>query len=276
MLRNHRHPPLTSTSPSTARSTPSRASGTEPRPAPSLDEITRPDAPIDDDLEALDNGTARLLTPEDDDWPSGLLASLDNRAPLALWVRGSVSLAELTTSAVTVTGSHDASGYGNTVAADFGYELARAGVTVISSGGYGVDEAAHRGTLAADGRTIVVLANGVDRPHPHQHARLFGAVVDQGGLLVSEYPIGKPPTRTRIHARCRLLATLGAATVIVEAGLRCGALAVARAAEELGRRVYGVPGPIYSTTAKGVNELLRTGVATVASSVEQINYQEVR
>ncbi len=202
--------------------------------------------------------------------------SLDNRAPLALWVRGSGSLAELTTSAVTVTGSHDASGYGNTVAADLGYELARTGVTVISSGGYGVDEAAHRGALTADGMTIVVLAHSVDRPHPHQHARLFEAVVDQGGLLVSEYPIGTPPTRTRSHARCRLLAALGAATVIVEAGLRCSALAVARAADELGRRVYGVPGPIYSTTSKGVNELLRTGAATVASSVEQINCQKVR
>ena len=187
-------------------------------PAAVLDEITWPDARIDDDLEALDNGTARLLTPEDDDWPSGPLTSLDNRAPLALWVRGSGSLAELTTSAVTVTGSHDASGYGNTVAADFGYELARTGVTVISSGGYGVDEAAQRGALAADGRMIVVLANGVDRPHPHQQARLFEAVVDQGGLLVSEYPIGTPPTRTRIHARCRPLAALGAATLIVEAG----------------------------------------------------------
>ncbi len=245
-------------------------------PSAVLDEITRPDARIDDDLVALDNGTARLLTPDDDDWPSGPLACLANYAPLALWVRGSGSLAELTTPAVTVTGSRDASGYGNTVAADIGYELARTGTTGISSGGYGVDEAAHRGALAADGRTIVVLANGVDRPHPHQHARLFEAVVDQGGLLVSEYPIGTPPTRNRFHARCRLLAALGAATVIVEAGLLCSALAVARAAGELGRRVYGVPGPIHSTTSKGVNELLRTCVAEVVSSVEHINYQEER
>ena len=245
-------------------------------PGAVLDEITRPDAQIDDDLRALDNGTARLLTPEDDDWPFGPLTSLTNHAPLALWVRGSGSLAELIAPAVTVTGSRAASGYGNTVAADFGYELARTGATVISSGGYGVDEAAHRGALAADGKTIVVLANGIDRPHPHQQAQLFEAVVDHGGLLVSEYPIGTPPTRTRFHARCRLLAALSAATVIVEAGLRSGALAVARAADELGRPVFGVPGPIHSDTSKGVSELLRIGAAAAASSVEHISYQDAR
>ncbi|MGY6655361.1 DNA-processing protein DprA [Amycolatopsis sp. TRM77291] len=153
-------------------------------------------------------------------------------------------------------------------------DAARAGVTVLSGGSLGVDEAAHRGALATDGRTIVVLANGVDRTHPHQHARLYQAVIEQGGLLVSEYPIGTRPTRIRFHARCRLLAALAAATLIVEAGQRSSSLAVARAAGELGRRVYGVPGPIHSVTSTGVNELLRTGAATVASSVEHINYQE--
>jgi DNA processing protein len=84
----------------------------------------------------------------------------------------------------------------------------------------------------------------------------------------------RPVVRSIGHARCRLLAALAAATLIVEAGQRSGALAVARAAGELSRRVYGVPGPSHSVTSKGVNELLRTGVATVASSVEHINYQE--
>ncbi|SEP50578.1 DNA-processing protein DprA [Amycolatopsis saalfeldensis] len=244
-------------------------------PAAVLSEITRPEARIDDDLRALDSGTAHLLTPEGDDWPLGRLTGLARLGvPLALWVRGSGSLAELTSLAVTVTGARASSAYGNTVAADLSYELAHVGVTVVSGGGLGVDEEAHRGALAADGRTIVVLANGVDLAHPHQHARLYQTVIEQGGLLVSEYPIGTPPARIRFHARCRLLAALSAATVITEAGQRSGALTVARAAGELGRRVYGVPGPIHSAPSKGVNELLRTGAATVANSVEHINYQE--
>ncbi|TCO49668.1 DNA-processing protein DprA [Actinocrispum wychmicini] len=246
-------------------------------PAAVLNEVTRPDARIDDDLRALDHGTARLLTPEGDDWPLGRLTALAGHGvPLGLWVRGDGVLTELAEPAVTVTGARASSEYGNTVARDLSDDLARAGVTVISGGGLGVDEAAHRGALAADGRTIAVIANGVDQTHPHQHARLYETVIDQGGLLVSEYPIGTPPTRIRFHARCRLLAALAAATVVVEAGHRSGALAVARAAHELGRWVYGVPGPIHSVTSKGVNELLRTGVATVASSIEDINYQEER
>lgn len=241
-------------------------------PAAVLMEIHRPDARIDYDLRALDNGTARLLTPDSDEWPTAQLTS--HGAPLALWVRGQGSLAELTGSAVTITGARVCSNYGNTVAADMSYDLARAGVTVVSGGGFGVDEAAHRGALAADGKTVIVLANGVDRTHPHQHARLYQAVLEHGGLLVSEYPIGTPPTRVRFRARCRLLAALSASTVIVEAGHRSGALAVAQAVNDLGRRVYGIPGPIYSTTSKGVNELIRTGAAEVAGSAEHINYQQ--
>lgn len=242
-------------------------------PAAVLNEITRPDARIDDDLRAIDKGTARLITPEDDDWPLGRLTSLAGHgAPLALWLRGSGVLTELTSPAITVTGARASTEYGNTVAGDLSYDLARAGVTVVSSGSFGVDEAAHRGALAADGRTIVVLANGVDQTHPHQHAQLYQTLIEQGGLLVSEYPIGTAPTR--FSARFRLLAALAGATVIVEAGLRSGVLTVARAAGEYGRRVYGVPGPIHSTASKGVNELLRTGAATVASSVEHINYRE--
>ncbi|HVV12124.1 DNA-processing protein DprA [Amycolatopsis sp.] len=242
-------------------------------PSAVLGEVTRPDARIGDDLQAIGNGSARLLTPEDeDDWPFGRLTG--RGTPLALWVRGNGVLTELTRAAVTVTGSRASSEYGNMVAADISHELARAGATVVSGGSLGVDEAAHRGALAADGRTVVVLPCGVDQIHPYQHARLYQTVIDQGGLLVSEYPIGAPPTRTRFHAQCRLLAALTSATVIVEAGLRSGALAVAQAANELGRRAYGVPGPIHSATSKGVNELLRTGSATAVTAAEHINYQE--
>jgi DNA processing protein len=247
--------------------------GTAPRAV--LAEITRRDPRIEDDLRALDKGTARLLTPEDDDWPIRRLTSLSRLgAPLALWVRGTASLPDLTSPAVTITGARAASAYGTTVATDFGHDLARAGVTVVSGGSLGVDEAAHRGALAAGGRTVVVLPCGVDQTHPHQHARLYEAVIEHGGLLVSEYPIGTPPVRVRFHARCRLLAALGSATVIVEAGLRSGALGVAHVAKDLGRRVYGVPGSIHSANSKGVHELLHARAATGVSSVEQINYQE--
>ncbi|MEV6242710.1 DNA-processing protein DprA [Lentzea sp. NPDC051838] len=244
-------------------------------PAAVLSEVTRPGAEIEGDLRAVDNGTVRLLVPEDDDWPLGRLSTLVGHGiPLALWLRGKASLAELTDTAVTITGSRASSAYGNTIAAHFSGGLVDAGATVVSGGGLGVDESAHCGALAADGRTVVVLPSGVDRTYPHQRAQRYDRVVDQGGLVISEYPIGVVPTRTRFHARCRLLAALTAATVIVEAGRRSGALAVAGAAKELGKRVYGVPGPIHSAGSTGVNELLRVGAATVATAVEHVHYQE--
>lgn len=240
-----------------------------------LSQVTRPEAPIEHDLRAIEDHIGRLLTPEDDDWPLGRLSAMGGLgAPLALWVRGEASLTELTGTAVTLTGTRMASGYGTTVAADFGYDLAHAGVTVVSGGSVGVDEAVHRAALTGDGRTVVVLPCGVDETYPQQHARLYDAVVDRGGLLISEYPIGALAVQSRLAARCRLLAALTSATVIVEAGRRSAALATAASANALGRRVYGVPGSIYSASSTGVNELLRIGAATAVSSTDHIKYRE--
>jgi DNA processing protein len=193
--------------------------------------------------------------------------------PLALWTRGTGSLGELTSPAVTITGARASSDQGDAIAADISHELARAGVTVVSGGALGIDAATHGGALAAGGRTIVVLPCGVDRTHPHQHAGLYTMVIERGGLLVSEYPAGTP-TRVRRHARCRLLGALTSATVIVEAGRHGGVLAAARAASNLGRRVYGVPDAEDAPRSAGVNDLLRSGLATAISNVSDIDYQE--
>lgn len=189
-------------------------------------------------------------------------------------MRGDASLTELTGTAVAVTGTRWASGYGNTVAAEFGYDLARAGVTIVGGGSAGVDESAYRAALAGEGRTVIVLPCGVDHTCPREHARLYDDAIERGGRLISEYPIGALAVQARLAARCRLIAAPAAATVIVEAGQRSFALATARAANALDRRVYGVPGSIYSTSSTGVNELIRTGAATAATSAKHINYQE--
>lgn len=244
-------------------------------PAAVLGEVIRPHARIDDELRILDSNTARLLIPEDEDWPFGRLTSLRGHGvPLALWIRGTGSLNDLTSLAVTITGACASSEHGNAIAADISSELARAGVCIVSGGGLGIDAAALGGALAAKGRTIVVLPCGVDRTHPHQHAALYEAVTERGGLLVSEYPAGTPPTRVRFHTRCRLLAALTSATVIVEAVRRSGVLAAARAASDLGRRIYGVPGPVDAATSTGVNDLLRRGLAVPIGRVDDIKYRE--
>lgn len=235
-------------------------------------EIVWPDVMIDAELRALDNGIARLLTPEDDHWPLGSLISGSGiTPPLALWVRGTAPLTELVNSAVTITGSRAASPYGTQVARDLSYELAAADITIVTGGGFGIDDAATRAALIpAAGRVVVAQPCGIDQPHPHQQTRLLNAVIEHGGLAISEYPTGSRPSLTRFLGRAKLLAMLSSTTVIVEAGRRSGALAVAHAASRLRRRVYAVPGSIYSATSAGSNELLHSGIAYTATSAEHV------
>jgi DNA processing protein len=239
--------------------------------------FAEPPAPALHAYVAVHGPVETVTAPEDPEWPAGRLDALNRpslSAPLGLWVRGQVPLDELVRSAVTITGARAATDYGRYVATDFSYGLAHADVTVVAGGAYGVESSAHVGALGAAGRTIVVLACGVDIVYPTGNAALFDQVITGGGLLVSEYPIGFHPSRERFTARARLLAGLSATTVVVEASRRSSALGVARLADELRRRVYGVPGPITSPTSAGVHELLRSRTATVANSADEIEYRE--
>lgn len=239
-------------------------------PADVLREAHRPDISIEDDIRRIEHGRP-LLIPDRPDWPGlklAVLAPADR--PFALWARGSGALAELLTRAVTITGARAASSYGSTVAADFAHTIAEHGVTVVNGGGYGIDEAALRATVTARGRAVVILPCGVDQTYPSANARLFDAVIDNGGLLISEYALGTTPTRHRFAARARLLASLSAATVIVEAGKRSGAKNVALAGRECGRPVWGVPGPISSATSAGVHELIQSGTARLTTTPDDL------
>jgi DNA processing protein len=227
------------------------------------------------DVEALGG---RLVVPEDDEWPEwpfnaltiaashGLRCGL---APLAVWVRGTGDLAALAERAVAVVGSRAATGYGQHVAAEFGFGLAEAGVTIVSGAAYGIDGAAHRGALAAGGPTIAVLACGVDVAYPAGHQALLDRI-PQHGLVVSEYPPGCRPARYRFITRNRLIAALGEGTVVVEAGRRSGAKNTAASTAALGRVLMAVPGPVTSSTSSGCHDLLRSGEAQPVSSVAEI------
>lgn len=233
---------------------------------------------VEHDLAAAAEVDARLVVPEDDEWPAWPLLSLANaagrgqrwaRPPLALWVRGSHRLADVFDHAVAVVGARAATAYGEHVAADFGYGLARDGTTVVSGAAYGIDGAAHRGALAAEGITVAVLGCGIDLGYPAGHADLLERIAE-AGLVISEYPPGTPPGRHRFLVRNRLIAALSAGTVVVEAGVRSGARNTAASAGALGKMVLAVPGPVTSVMSIGCHELLRTGAAILAASVADI------
>lgn len=209
---------------------------------------------------------ARLLLPADPDWPAAL-GDLGMHAPRGLWLRGDP--AALTGAGVAIVGARASSSYGEHVAGEFAGELAGDGLVVFSGGAYGIDGTAHRAALRAGGRTVALLAGGVDRPYPSGHAQLFERIV-ACGALVSEVPCQAAPTKWRFLARNRLISALAQATIVVEAGGRSGSLNTAGHAAELGRPLGAVPGPITSTTSAGCHRLLRDYDARCVTSVADV------
>lgn len=223
------------------------------------------------ELEEAAGKGIRFLCPGDDEWPVGL-ADLDRTeplqgrggAPLGLWVRGPLRLADVCARAVSVVGSRSATSYGAGVAGDIAAQVAGEGVCVVSGAAFGIDQAAHRGALAVKGPTVAVLACGVDRAYPSAHKNLLDYVADVG-LVVSELPPGCAPTKLRFLSRNRLIAALAQGTVVVEAAVRSGALNTANWASRLGRVLMGVPGPVTSAPSEGVHELIRTQQAALVT-----------
>lgn len=233
---------------------------------------------------------ARVVTPEDDEWPIrvGDLERLppasaerrvdrENAPPLCLWVRGGPSLASALDRSVAVVGSRAATPYGTHVATELGHGLATQGWTIVSGGAFGIDAAAHRGALHADGLTVAVLACGIDRPYPVGNTALFDRIAETG-LLVSEWLPGAEPLRPRFLIRNRVIAAATLGTVLVEAAARSGATQTLRRALALGRRAMVVPGPVTSAMSVGAHEVLRehaearlvTGVPHVLEEVGRI------
>ncbi|WP_020495172.1 DNA-processing protein DprA [Sciscionella marina] len=229
------------------------------------------------DLERAANAGARLVTPEDEEWPSWRFLALELAArrgvrysgePIGLWVRGR-PLTDHGDRTLAVVGARAATPYGEHVATDLAYGLAQEDVGVVSGAAYGIDGAAHKGALAADGVTVAVLACGIDVPYPAGHARLLEHIAEHGSLI-SEYPPGTQPARYRFLARNRLIAALGDGTLVVEAGRRSGARNTAATAHAIGRPVLAVPGPITSAMSLGCHQLLRDGDAVLAGDLADV------
>ncbi|GFE14074.1 hypothetical protein Sgleb_21210 [Streptomyces glebosus] len=220
------------------------------------------------DLDAVTAFGGRFICPGDDEWP-GQLDDLGDARPIGLWVRGTANLRLWALRSVAVVGARACTEYGAHLATTLGAGLADRGWTVVSGAAYGVDGAAHRGALAADGATTAVMASGVDHPYPRGHAELIGRIAEQG-LVVAELPPCDHPTRSRFIQRNRVIAALTRGTVVVEAELRSGSLVTARRAQTLGRFTMGMPGPVTSGLSAGVHQLLRGEAAVVTDADEVI------
>jgi len=187
--------------------------------------------------------------------------------PPGLFVRGDGDLGLLESVAVAVVGARACSGYGASVARSVARELAAAGLLVVSGLARGIDAEAHRGALDADAPTVAVLGCGIDRDYPAAHAELARRIAATG-LIVSEYAPGVEPAPWRFPARNRIVAGLSAATIVVEARERSGALITADLALEEGREVFTVPGEISSALSAGTNALLKLGASPLTSAAD--------
>ena len=267
--------------------------GDVPATVAAVTDARRASADGEADLAAGARHRLRFVVPESPDWPYFAFAPLyaaqarrwqsyssgaraaryggEPTVPLALWVDGSLPVAELGVRSVALVGARAATSYGEHCAAEFGYGLARAEVTVVSGGAFGIDACAHRGALAADGPTVLVSAGGLDRPYPSAHRNLFDRVRETG-LLISESPPGAAPQKHRFLSRNRIIAALSTATVVIEAAPRSGALNTAAHCAVLGRPLMALPGPVTSAMSAGCHALIRReeNPALLVRSVEDI------
>jgi DNA processing protein len=213
---------------------------------------------LDEVLRQVERVGAQVLTWDTPDYP-GLLRQITD-APPVLFVRGTLTPADEWS--VALVGTRKATVYGREVAHRLATDLVQNRVTLVSGLARGIDSIAHKAALDAGGRTLAVLGSGVDYIYPAEHRKLAEAIIETGALI-SDYPLGTRPEAANFPARNRIISGLSLGVVVVEAGLKSGALITADFALDHGREVFAVPGSILSPASAGCNRLLRDGASIV-------------
>lgn len=201
-----------------------------------------------------------ILILDDGSYPPMLREIAD--PPITLYVKGDWQ-ACFDLPCVAVIGSRMCSTYGQNASEMLSRDLASRGICVVSGLARGIDSAAHRGAISAGGRTVAVIGTGLDSIYPKENAKLVDEIVDSGGAVVSQFPLGTPPLKDNFPYRNRIISGLSMGVLVVEASERSGSLITARLATEQGREVMAVPGNITSRNSFGTNYLIKAGAKLV-------------
>lgn len=223
------------------------------------------------ELERVQEFGAQVITAESPLYPRQLREI--HAPPIVLYVWG--ELMERDLHAIGVIGSRRTTHYGSECAKKLSYQLAYAGLTVVSGLARGIDTAAHQGALAAKGRTIAVIGSGLRKLYPPENAGLAEKIASGNGAVVSEFSMDVEPDRQTFPMRNRIISGWSHGILVVEAGLNSGALITASQALEQGRTVYAVPGHINAPTAHGSNRLIQQGAKLVMEASDILDDLEV-
>ena len=217
---------------------------------------SRPKIYPEAELERLEQAGVQALTWDGPDYPPRLKETYD--LPPVLYVKG--ALLPEDQRSVTIVGTRRATAYGRQAASDLATVLARSGATIVSGLARGIDAIAHRSTLDAGGRTIAVLASGLDVIYPPEHASLASQILESGAL-VSEHPVGVRPEAKNFPRRNRIMSGMTLGTLVIEAPTGSGAIWTVRHALEQDREVFCVPGSIFSPNSFETNLLIQQGAS---------------
>jgi len=194
---------------------------------------------------------------------------LGDHAPLLLWCLGDPAALGGVGHSVAMVGTRAATGYGTHMATELAAGIATRDWSVVSGGAYGIDSAVHRAALAAQGRTVSVMAGGLNSFYPAGNGELL-AHVARDGAVIAEVPFGTPPTAFRFLSRNRVIAAMTNATVVIEAGVRSGSINTANHCAELGRPIGAVPGPVTSPASAGCHLILRERPSMLVTSADDV------
>jgi len=209
----------------------------------------------------LSNPHNHIITLADSLYPKALLEIAN--PPALLYAKGNLDCLALP--CLSVVGSRNATPQGEKNAEDFSENLSRQGLCIVSGMALGIDGAAHRGALKANGTTIAVVGTGLDIVYPAKHRQLAHQIVSHG-LILSEFPLGTPSKAQNFPRRNRIISGLSLGCLVIEANLDSGSLITARLAAEQGREVFAIPGSIHSPVAKGCHQLIKQGAKLVEST----------
>jgi DNA processing protein len=215
----------------------------------------------------------QFITIEDERYPKSL-KEIGNEAPKKLYYKGNWQdiFSPTGENCLAVVGTRHLTSYGKKITEQLVTEIASAGITIVSGFMYGGDEAAHSATVMVGGKTIAVMPCGINLIHPQYQEKLYNKILENKGLIISEYEEKFQPVTWSYVKRNRIVAGLSKAILVVEAGLDSGSLLTAGLAKKYGRKIFAVPGQITSEVSKGTIKLIKEGAEVVTEASDILKY----